>query len=249
MNILVIGEWCRDEFIYGVANRICPEAPVPVFTPINTTTNDGMAANVVNNIKGLGYINVDCIHQHSMITKTRLIDKKSNQMLLRVDRGEDNIKPLDINKLNDISKYDIVIVSDYNKGFLENSTLKFIANNSKFCILDTKKTLTDDVSKPFNFIKLNEFEYENNKNISKDNLIVTLGRRGALYNGNYYKQENPMDTIDVSGAGDTFVAAFSIKYMETKDIDTSINFANRCASIVVSKRGVVPIKLTDIKIN
>ena len=33
MKILVIGDSCKDVFIYGTANRLCPEAPVPVFIP------------------------------------------------------------------------------------------------------------------------------------------------------------------------------------------------------------------------
>ena len=30
---LVIGEECTDEFVYGKAERLSPEAPVPVFIP------------------------------------------------------------------------------------------------------------------------------------------------------------------------------------------------------------------------
>ena len=34
MKVLVIGDSCTDKFVYGECNRICPEAPVPVFNPI-----------------------------------------------------------------------------------------------------------------------------------------------------------------------------------------------------------------------
>ena len=37
MKILVIGDSCTDIFIYGEIDRICPEAPVPVFKPIRKT--------------------------------------------------------------------------------------------------------------------------------------------------------------------------------------------------------------------
>jgi len=37
MKILVIGDSCKDVFIYGKANRLCPEAPVPVFIPQRKT--------------------------------------------------------------------------------------------------------------------------------------------------------------------------------------------------------------------
>ena len=32
-SILVIGDSCTDIFVYGKTDRICPEAPVPVFNP------------------------------------------------------------------------------------------------------------------------------------------------------------------------------------------------------------------------
>lgn len=46
---------------------------------------------------------------------------------------------------------------------------------------------------------------------------------------------------DVCGAGDTFLAALTINYLATKNIDLAIQFANSCACKVVSKFGVVTI--------
>jgi sugar/nucleoside kinase (ribokinase family) len=68
-------------------------------------------------------------------------------------------------------------------------------------------------------------------------MIITLGGKGAKYMGTLYPTE-PKETIDVSGAGDTFLAAFAIKYLQVQDVDVSITFANKMSSIVVSKRGV-----------
>ena len=53
-KVLVIGDSCTDVFIYGDIERICPEAPVPVFKPTNQTENGGMAKNVVRNLESLG---------------------------------------------------------------------------------------------------------------------------------------------------------------------------------------------------
>ena len=50
MKILVVGDSCKDVFIYGKVKRLAPEAPVAVLNPIKTRTNDGMARNVSNNI-------------------------------------------------------------------------------------------------------------------------------------------------------------------------------------------------------
>ena len=58
-------------------------------------------------------------------------------------------------------------------------------------------------------------------------------------NGFHYYPVDTVDVFDLSGAGDTFHAALVKKYLETTDIDISIKYANRCASEVVQKRGVV----------
>ena len=70
-------------------------------------------------------------------------------------------------------------------------------------------------------------------------MIITLGDRGASYNDMVYPSPSPKETIDVSGAGDTFTAAFILNYYKTKNVGDSIIYANQMASIVVSKRGVV----------
>ena len=60
MKVLVIGDSCKDIFIYGYADRISPEAPVPVFNTVKQTKNGGMAKNVLANLEAFG-LNVDII--------------------------------------------------------------------------------------------------------------------------------------------------------------------------------------------
>ena len=43
MKILVIGDSCTDVFVYGQIDRMCPEAPVPIFQPVSKKENGGMA--------------------------------------------------------------------------------------------------------------------------------------------------------------------------------------------------------------
>jgi D-beta-D-heptose 7-phosphate kinase/D-beta-D-heptose 1-phosphate adenosyltransferase len=244
MQITIIGELCHDVFIYGDVKRLCPEAPVPVLTDIVTESNLGMSGNVRENLKAHNpSLKISLIHQTNSITKTRYIDHKTNHMFLRVDEGEDNIDSLVLTPKNieDISESDLVIVSDYNKGFLSEKTLIQIGKLSKLSIIDTKKIITENLIKSFTFIKLNEHEYQRNKNISdknKDKVIITLGMNGAKHDDIVFLSPSPKQTIDVSGAGDTFTAFFSLKYYETKNISESIKFANQMASVVVSKRGV-----------
>ena len=242
IKILIIGETCVDKFIYCNANRLSPEAPVPILNPLYTTHNAGMAANTAANVKALfPNSSISYLIQDGDITKTRYIEEKSNHMFLRVDKGEDSIKSFKWSLAVDVmlGEADITIVSDYNKGFLNDLDLQRIAIISKLSILDSKRKLTNDIIKDFTFVKLNESERINNSDLTTRNIITTLGKKGAHYDGKSFESPNPQDTIDVSGAGDTFTAAFILKYYETKDISASIRFANEKSSEVVSKRGVV----------
>lgn len=243
MNITVIGELGKDVFVYGESKRLSPEAPVPVFTPFYTEENPGMAGNVVENLKSLDdSLIINFIHQPEIIIKTRYVDDKSNHMFIRVDEGETHIEPLVLNDqcIDMIKESDAVIVSDYNKGFLSKEVLKEITYHSHFSIMDTKKKIDNEILSCFNFVKLNESEFLKHDFDSYwlNKILVTLGSKGAKYIDQVYPSPDPKETIDVSGAGDTFTSAFTIKYLETKDIPKSIIFANEMASIVVSKRGV-----------
>lgn len=242
--ITIIGEYCKDIFIYGDAKRLSPEAPVPVFTPTKIVENLGMAGNVFENVRALSLDgNYTLLSQNQSIKKTRYVDDKSNHMFLRVDEGEENIDKfeLTVEIRNKIRKSQIVIVSDYNKGFLDYDTLISIGHMSTLSILDTKKILNEDVMNSYDFIKLNKEEYKRNKELCDKNphkFIITMGMEGAVYNGEKFSSPAPTQTMDVSGAGDTFTASFILMYKETKNIEESIIYANRMASIVVSKRGV-----------
>jgi len=242
MKIVVIGECCTDVFVYGDVKRLSPEAPVPVLNPVNKEDNLGMAGNVYQNLLALDTdVEVTLIHQKNKITKTRFVENKSNHMFLRLDEGETVIDQLDWNLSYDVvlAEADAVIVSDYNKGFLSAFHLKEIAKKSKLSILDSKRELTDELIKDYSFIKLNESERDKNLHLSHPGIITTLGSKGAYYDGELIPQYNPQQTIDVSGAGDTFVAAFTLCFLDTMEVVHSIEWANEMASIVVSKRGVV----------
>lgn len=71
-------------------------------------------------------------------------------------------------------------------------------------------------------------------------LFITEGSNGVRYYDG--KQEVLVPTykvnaIDTTGAGDTFNAAFAVALAEGKSIRTSVKFANRAASLSVTKFG------------
>jgi len=242
IKILVVGELCEDNFIYGECKRLSPEAPVPVMNPLFTVQNPGMSGNVVENLKALDNdLSVEHWYQTERVFKTRFVDKKTNHMFLRLDDGESFISTMthSSDKLQSIKDYDVVIVSDYNKGFLDEQWLKYLGKFAKLSILDSKRKLTKEIVDSYTFVKLNEKEYNSNIDV-KDckNIITTLGDKGARYDEVVYESPNPQETIDVSGAGDTFTASFILEYFKTQDIEKSIIYANNKSALVVSKRGV-----------
>ena len=131
-KILVIGDSCQDIYHYGSCDRLSPEAPVPVFKELNKISMPGMSANVAENLKSLG-TNITHVTNQSVIYKHRFIDSRSRQHLLRVDTGEDKkIERADISKIKKIRNLDAVVVSDYNKGFLEPEDCKEICKFFNF---------------------------------------------------------------------------------------------------------------------
>ena len=242
-KILVIGESCTDIFIYGVSNRKSPEGNGPVFIPTSEVYTPGMAANTTNNLAAIGLI-ADLITQHSEIIKTRYVDDSTNELFLRVDEY-DTANRIDLDELPELSNYSAIIISDYNKGFLKESDIETISKQHPTVILDTKKTL-GAWCKNVKFIKLNRIESEKNLetilkfNWLREKVISTLDKDGASYIHRLIPTEK-VEVVDVSGAGDTFVAAFTKAYLDSGDVIQSIEFANKCASTVVQQRGVVTV--------
>ncbi len=245
MRFLVIGEQCTDVFVYGKCDRLSPEAPVPVFMPIKEVKNKGMAGNVVENLHALnakfkGKIKIDECLSSGDIVKRRFVDKKSNHIFLRVDHPDQcsriKFTPSVIKK---IKAADIVIISDYDKGFLTTDDIVQISKltNAKIFI-DSKRKLPMWIIEHVDYIKVNEVESKQQDIwMDQNKFIITLGGKGTVYREKEYLVKE-VETIDVSGAGDTFLAALTFEYAKTKSIPKAIIFANKMASLVVTKRGV-----------
>jgi len=246
-KVLLIGDSCVDEYKIGTVDRLSPEAPVPVIKLVEEYRLPGMAANVYNNLKQLG-IDADFITNNQEIVKTRYIDKRSGQHLLRVD-NEPAVSQWSGKTLEPLASYDAIVISDYNKGFLNYELIENIVKSVKCPIfIDTKKTKLSDICAPFAanhvYIKINELEFKNAKTLA-DNLIVTLGDRGAQYKGVIYPTTK-VEVSDVCGCGDTFLASLVYSYLNTNNIETAIKFANRASAITVSHSGVYAPTLEEI---
>lgn len=232
-SVLLIGDSCTDIYNIGTVDRLSPEAPVPVVKIVETFSLPGMSANVHRNLINLN-IEADFVYNDTPITKTRFIDKRSGQHLLRVD-DEDDVVQWSGKLPNSLDSYDAIVISDYDKGFLTYEHIESLIESSIPVFIDTKKTDLERFQGAW--VKVNELEYSRLRS-ECSGLIVTLGDRGARVP--YHDLECPtkaVEVMDVCGCGDTFMAALVTQYLFTKDIEKAIIFANVAAGITVQHRG------------
>ena len=241
MKVLLLGDSCEDEYIYGRCTRLSPEAPVPVLDYAKIQTKPGMAANVCLNLQAFN-MEITFLTNPEKIVKTRFIDEKSNQHILRVD-NEEKVKPL----LVPVStgNFDAIVISDYNKGYLSTEKIFDIVESASCPVfIDSKKSILPN--KPNCFIKINDVEYEKLDDYNIDNLIVTKGSEGCIYKQTLYPAEK-VNVYDVVGAGDTFLAALVYGYITTNNIDESLMMGNRAAAIAVQQPGTYILTEEDVQ--
>lgn len=175
---------------------------------------------------------------------------------------------------DNINKYDLILLSDYQKGCLSQdiiSSIVMIAHAFDIPVWADSKA--SDVSKycGCNLIKPNKKEFlsmvkglgessievigkraaylcEENRN---DNIVVTLGAEGMLCveisQGIEYIPGIKTTCNDVSGAGDTAFAYLAVGKLSGLSIIESAKLANIAAGISVREWGVAPISVYDIK--
>jgi D-beta-D-heptose 7-phosphate kinase/D-beta-D-heptose 1-phosphate adenosyltransferase len=181
--------------------------------------------------------------------KTRIIDERSGQQLLRID--ENNIsEPIKVSK-ETIKEYnpDCIIISDYDKGSLSYEAIEEIIDHYQGPIfIDTKKTDVERFDHIWPqrevYVKINEQESKALRSYHR-NLIVTKGKEGALYKDVLHPAPL-VEVSDVCGAGDTFLAALAYYHTTNNNIEAAIKYANYAASITVKHLGVYAPTLKEI---
>ena len=235
IKILLIGDACIDVYKFGTVDRISPEAPVPVFKYSHEEEKPGMAGNVQKNLEALGCVVLPTFQRGKPSVKTRFIDTRSHQHIMRYD--EDNIsEPLKYEEILWVNDgVDAVVISDYDKGFITEELIRRIIYEYPFkTFIDTKKK---DLSK-FNgaYVKINSHEYSLLRSENSD-LIVTMGAAGARYKNKRYTAP-PVEVSDVCGAGDTFLAALTYKWCQSGgDMDKALRFAASAGAVTVTRLG------------
>jgi rfaE bifunctional protein kinase chain/domain len=294
IKVLVVGDFMIDHYIIGESNRMSPEAPVPVVVPKEEYSIPGGAGNVAMNISTMGS-QVTCLgaigndifgeklikifNENNVSSKhIEIIDNYSTTLkqriycngiqVARVDKEELlNWNPNQSESSLDYSDYDIIILSDYDKGALIRPW--FFKPKRTNVILDPKNESHEHLFMHSNIItpNLNELKKLSGMNINNNNSIINAcnklieennfeyiiakkGDKGMTIVGeqNFIKHIEPhrVDNPDVTGAGDTVIAALSIAYAKTNDIEYSAKFANAAAAIAVSKAGTASVTIDEI---
>lgn len=236
-----MGESCRDEYHYGVVNRIAAEAPVPIFEYEQQETRAGMAANVRSNLMALGAEVSFVTNMPDQLIKRRFVDTRSNQLLLR----EDIEQPVSPAQLDQLQGYDALVISDYKKGLINPAHVQDVCTRFNGPIfVDSKNPNLAHFEK--SFLKVNELERAKLTALPKNHqLITTLGRKGATWNDQLFPAPQ-VDVFDVTGAGDVFLASLSYYYLQTLCLPTSIQLAVFLSSRSVQHMGIYTITPEDI---
>lgn len=171
----------------------------------------------------------------------------------------------------EIRNNDLVLVSDYNKGLLTPDFLEGIFDICRrYGVLSIADPKGLDFSKykSVNIIKPNKKEAsqatgvtitdhaslqtacEKLKKITGcDDVIITMSEEGmAYYTGNelFVIPTKAMGVIDITGAGDTVLAALGIAIASGNSLNDACDFANHAAAVVVSKVGSATATIEEI---
>ncbi len=160
VDVLIIGDFMLDHYVFGNVDRLSPEAPIPIVKYKDESFNLGGAGNVLHNLHNLGVkvhpigvigkddsgekieklienLGVDNYlvksNVNETIKKTRIIGDK--QQIVRIDRDTSIISEKDelliLDKINStIEKVSAVIISDYAKGVCSEKIVKYLINQS-----------------------------------------------------------------------------------------------------------------------
>lgn len=168
---------------------------------------------------------------------------------------------------------DIVVLSDYNKGFFSR---EFTQNIIKLAKKAGKKVLIDPKNSDFSVYSGADYVTPNRKEFieasgqpistidditkaakalckkhSIKNIIVTLGEDGILFvpkDGKpiHSKLESGPDVFDVSGAGDTVLSVLALSIACSAQMPQILILANIAAQIAISKSGTAIVKPEEI---
>ncbi len=208
-KVLVVGDVMLDQYWSGSANRISPEAPVPVVKVAKDEVRAGGAANVALNIASLGaqvtlvgvvgedefgdkltkVLEKDGVSPHWVLAKSGTICKlrvlSHHQQLIRMDFENPIAYSVAEEVADTISKqvadYDVLVISDYAKGTLQCVELMIAAARShNVPIFIDPKGLDFSRYQGATLIKPNQSEFEQIVGVCEDEASLIAKARTLI---------------------------------------------------------------------
>jgi D-beta-D-heptose 7-phosphate kinase/D-beta-D-heptose 1-phosphate adenosyltransferase len=167
-------------------------------------------------------------------------------------------------------KIDMVVVSDYAKGIVSKKTMALL--RKRFTgdkIIADPKPVNKDHMRELHMITPNlkevsamtGLEFKSHDLIREairtlarelhSSILVTMGREGMMFcdknNMTIYRVASPkVRAIDVTGAGDVATASCALALAAGASFSEAAEFANRAASVSVTKFGTATVTLAEI---
>lgn len=266
-RVLVVGDQMVDRYWFGDVSRISPEAPVPVVKVERIEERPGAAANVARNCEAMG-AEVETVFSptRERVVKIRVVGK--NQQVVRVDFDEPQEPVSEAMFKSLLPSCDLVVLSDYGKGALAKAeALVWTAKREgKRVLVDPKgcdygKYTGADVVKP-NTHEMRELVggwtsedalQDKAAGILKGYGIgallltrahegMTLFTEGSTWN----IPSEAREVYDVSGAGDTAIAALAVAMASGYSLASAAHVANKAAGIAVGRFGTAVITKAEV---
>lgn len=257
----------EDERPGGAANVACNAATLGAqVTLLSVVGVDEPGARLEdllkrNRVRALLY------HDRSIMTTVKLRVVARHQQLVRVDFETTPSHEVLASKLADFEKKlpacDVVILSDYGKGGLKHiARMIALANRARKIVLVDPKGNDYEQYRNATMLTPNRAEFQQVMGVWKSDkefaakarqlmrklnlkaLLVTRGEEGMTLfsNGGMLKvQAQAREVFDVSGAGDTVIAALGVMLASGVDLPDAVRIANRAAGIVVGKFGTAAV--------
>ena len=251
MKVLVIGDVIIDKYVYGTSSRISPEAPVPVITYIEEKETLGGAGLVYENLKNLD-VNVKLFEiDQPRSVKTRIMCDGHYITRIDDDKPASGTAVLKQVQETDFSQYDYVVLSDYNKGVLDEAK-DIIAHINKYnckVIVDPKENAwfyeNAWLVKP-NYNEFHDLGFDE----WKGNIITTNAGEEVIANIegiNYEVEVDAVEVADVTGAGDCFLAGFVYALTKGYSYKRCLEIATKGSTESVKHSGTYILNKEDLE--
>ena len=230
---------------------------------------DKAGEQLIHELKSRG-INTDYIiaqENNSTIVKVRVYAQ--TQQLIRFDYEKKYpISHENFSNLAEIvEKVDNIIISDYAKGLITPKLMDKLRTFDKKIIIDPKPANKEMYSDMFlltpnakEACKLAGLDYSENVdyqlvgNMLRDkynsNVLITRGDKGMslfnMDNNHIHLETVAKEVYDVTGAGDTVIAALALCIAKGYTLKESAQLANKAAAIAVSKAGTASVTIEEL---